>query len=136
VPVAAAAGVVPQPRGRATVPRYQFPGSPAFLDAASAEIGRPEATGPARRVETLATVATLCAQAADADARHVEGILAEAAALGDQLRAAHRAAELMLADVRAGRSATKAAPESADPPRRNRSASSPTDPRGATRKHG
>lgn len=117
------------------MPRYQFPGYPAFLEAAAAEIGRPESAGPARTATTLAAMASLCAQAAEADAGHVAGILAEAEALGDQLRAAQRASELMLAHVRSGRIAT-ATVVSSDPPRHARSAPSPTRPRGASLNHG
>ena len=115
------------------MPRYQFRGHPAFLDAAAAEIGRPEAAGPARRDATLAAIAALCGQAADAEDRHVAAILDRARELSDQLRIAHRASELMTAEVRDGRSATMNPPES---PRRNRSASSTIEPRGATERHG
>ena len=83
--------------------RYHFPGHPAFLDVAAAEIGRPEAALAARRDPALAAVATLCAQAAEADLGHVSGILSEAQRLTDHLHSAHRAAELMLLDVREGR---------------------------------
>jgi hypothetical protein len=57
---------------------YHFPGFPAFLEAAAAEEGRPEAAGPSRRNATLAAVATLCGQAAEADGPHVASILAKA----------------------------------------------------------
>ena len=50
------------------MPRYHFPGHPAFLDIAAAEFGRPEAALAARRDLTLAAVATLCSQAAEGDA--------------------------------------------------------------------
>lgn len=114
------------------MPRYHFPGYPAFLDAAAAGIGRPEAAGPARRNATLAAVATLCAQAAEAEGRHVAGILAKAEEMAEQLRVAHLASELMIADVRAGRIAAPSDPVT----RRPRSAPAPSEPRGASRKHG
>ncbi|MDB5350778.1 MAG: hypothetical protein JWN86_2025 [Planctomycetota bacterium] len=115
------------------MPRYQFPGYPAFLDAAAAEIGHPEAAGPARRDATLAAIATLCGQATEAEPRHVAGILARARELGHQLQAAHRAAELMVAEVLAGR-ADPTPP--AEPARRTRSNSSPIESRGVNRSHG
>ena len=102
--------------------RYHFPGHPAFLDAAAAEIGRPESASAARRDATLHAVATLCAQAAEGEARHVPGILAEAHKLVDRLRASLRAAELMLDHVRDGRLIAPQAPA----PRRP----SPVDRRG------
>ena len=40
------------------MPRYHFPGQPAFLEAAAAEIGRPESAIAARRDTTLSAVAT------------------------------------------------------------------------------
>lgn len=83
--------------------RHHFPGFPAFLDAAAEQIGRPEAARPARQVGGLSALANLCAQAAVADASHVDGILEKAAEFRDQLHAAYLAADLMLADVRAGR---------------------------------
>ena len=82
---------------------YVFPGYPAFLDAAAAALGHPESAGPARRISTLSALANLCAQAAHGDRAHVEGILAKAAEFRNQLATALRAAELMLADVEAGR---------------------------------
>ena len=85
------------------MPRYHCPGHPAFLDAAASEIGRAEAALAARRDATLAAVANLCAQAAEVDARHVAGILAEAEALADRLRVSLLAADMMLAHVRSGR---------------------------------
>ncbi len=112
--------------------RYHFPGFPAYLDAAAAEIERPEAAGPARRDPILAAMSNLCAQAAEADPRHVAGILAKAQEMSDQLRVAHRASELMLADLRAGRAVS----DEISLPRRTRSASPPSDTRGASRKHG
>jgi hypothetical protein len=75
-----------------------FPGFPAYLEAAAAEVGHPEAARPARRISTLAAMANLCAQAALADEVHAAGILAKASEFRDQLLVAHRAAELMLAD--------------------------------------
>lgn len=90
-----------------------FPGYPSFLDAAAAELGCAEASGPARRVSTLTALANLCAQAAVAEGEAVAGILAKAEEFHDQLRVATRAAELMLDFVRASRGArdTEALPE-------------------------
>ena len=104
------------------MPRHHFPGYPAFLDAAAEQVGRPEAAGPARRIGALAALANLCAQAAEADEAHVEGILARAAEFRDQLHVAHRAAELILADVRAGRGASRPEPPrpAPDPGRRTK----------------
>ena len=85
--------------------RHHFPGFPAFLEVAARQIGHPEAERPARRIEALAAVANLCAQAAVAEGPHVAGILAKAAEIRDQLHAAHRAADLMLADLRSARAA-------------------------------
>ncbi len=82
---------------------YVFPGYPAFLESAAAELGYPESAGPARRIAALTALANLCAQAAHGDPAHVEGILAKAAGFRDQLATALRAAELMLIDVEAGR---------------------------------
>ena len=82
---------------------YVFSGYPAFLESAAAGLGRPELAAPARRIEPLTALANLCAQAAHGDLVHVEGILAKAAEFRDQLAIAFRAAELMLADVEAGR---------------------------------
>ena len=93
------------------MPRHHFPGYPPFLDAAAEQIGHPEAARPARRIEALAALANLCAQAAEADEPHVEGILVKAAEFRDQLHAAHRAAELMIADVQAGRGPARPAPQ-------------------------
>ena len=58
---------------------YVFPGYPAFLEAAAAEIGHPEAAGPTRRIVTLTALANLCAQASRGEQAHVAGILAKAA---------------------------------------------------------
>ncbi len=109
------------------MPRYYFPGHPAFLDAAAAETGLADAALAARRDATLAAVANLCAQAAEVESRHVAGILAEAEALADRLRVALRASEMMLEHIRSGRSAP---PPAADSPRRPRAASRALDPRG------
>ena len=114
------------------MPRYQFPGFPAFLDAAAAEIGHPEVSIPARRDTTLAAIGTLCSQAADAEYRHVAEILAKAQELTNQLQATHRAAERMVADVRDGRLALATLVE---PLRRNRSTPSLIESRGVIRKH-
>ena len=113
------------------MPRHHFPGFPAFLDAAAEQIGRPEAAGPARRIEALAALANLCAQAAEADEAHVEGILVKAAEFRDHLHAAHRAAELMLADVQAGRVPAQPAsppgpPRTAPDPGRRTKAATPS----------
>jgi len=99
------------------VARHDFPGFPAFLEAAARQIGHPEAAGPARRIETLSALANLCAQAAHADGAHVEGILAKAREFRDQLHAAHRAADLMLADLDSerGTAGPSPAPDSPEP---------------------
>lgn len=103
--------------------RIAFPGYTAYLDLAAAEIGHPEAAIPARRVSTLASMANLCAQAVAARPEHVPGILAKAEEFRDQLQAAWRASELMLADVRADRELTcEPRPASSKPrPARERS---------------
>jgi len=88
---------------------YVFPGYPVFLEAAANEIGRPESAALARRIAPLAALANLCAQAALGDPAHAEGILAKAAEFRDQLAIALRAAELMLADVEAGRARSRPA---------------------------
>jgi hypothetical protein len=85
------------------LPHYVFHGYPAFLESAAAELGRPESAGPARRIASLTALANLCAQAAEGDLANVEGILAKAAEFRDQIATALRAADLMLADVEAGR---------------------------------
>lgn len=90
------------------MPSYVFPGYPAFLETAAAELGRPESAAPARRISAISAMANLCAQAALADPGHVAGILAKAGEFRDQLATALRAADLMIADVEAGR---KPAPE-------------------------
>lgn len=110
--------------------RYHFPGFPAFLEIAAAEIGHPELSVTARRDSTLAAVATLCAQAADADPRHVAGILAEAESLSLRLLAAFRASEMMLADVRDGRAPSPPT----ESPRRPRTTAKPVETRGG--RHG
>ena len=100
---------------------YVFPGYPAFLEAAAAELGRPDSVDPARRIVPLTALANLCAQASRGDRAHLAGILAKAAEFRDQLATALRAAELMIADVEAGRASTpdasgvEAAVESPDP---------------------
>lgn len=101
--------------------RHHFPGYPAFLDAAAQQIGCPEAARAARGIESLAALANLCAQATEADGGHVEGILAKASEFRDQLHAAYRAAELMIADVRAARVPARVRP-GPEPGRRNKSA--------------
>ena len=85
---------------------YIFPGYPAFLEAAAAELGHPESADPARRIAPLTALANLCAQASHGDPAHVAGILAKAVEFRDQLATALRAAELMLASVEAGRAPT------------------------------
>jgi hypothetical protein len=109
------------------VPRYHFPGHPAFLDAAAAENGLADAALAARRDATLAAVANLCSQAAEVDSRHVVGILAEAQALTDRLRVALHASDLMLEHVRSGRAVAR---PTSDPARRPKAGSRPVDPRG------
>jgi hypothetical protein len=79
--------------------RHPFPGYIAFLDDAARQIGRPGAAAPARRIGTLAALANLCAQAAEADEADVPGILARAREFRDQLRAAYLAADMMLTDA-------------------------------------
>jgi hypothetical protein len=81
------------------VPRYTFPGFGEFLHAAAEELGVPEAEAPAGRITALTALANLCAQAGAADPGHAPGIMAKAAGFRDQLGVAHRAAELMLAEV-------------------------------------
>ena len=83
--------------------RYVFPGHPTYLEAAAAELGRPETAAPAGRIAALTTMAHLCAQASLAEPAHVAGILARAAEFRDRIATALRAAELMLADVESGR---------------------------------
>jgi hypothetical protein len=115
------------------VAKHPFPGYPAFLDAAAAEIGHPEVAAPARRIAALSALANLCGQAADAEAEHVPGILDEAGRFRDQLHAAWLAAEAMIADIRAGRGLDAAAPARADlpdtRPGKARRAASPSTPR-------
>ena len=82
---------------------YVFPGYPAFLESAAAELGHPESSGAAGRIVPLTALSNLCAQAAHADPAHVRGILAKAAEFRDRLAVALRAAELMLAEVEAAR---------------------------------
>lgn len=94
---------------------YRFPGFPAFLEVAAEELDRPDAIGPARRIAPLAALASLCAQAAEADPAHVPAILAEAATFRDQLRVAARAAELILDDLHAGRAPAPTEAETAAP---------------------
>ena len=106
------------------MPRYYFPGHIAFLDAAGAESGFAYAALAARRDATLGAVANLCDQAAEAESRHVVGILAEAEALANRLRIAFRATELMLAHLRSGRVPS---PSAAGPPQRSLAASRVAD---------
>lgn len=93
------------------MPRYSFPGFPKFLEAAAVELGRPEALAAARRINALAAVANLCAQAANAEDAHVVEILVNAAEYAEPLRVALRAADLMLAEVAAERGLGPSAPE-------------------------
>lgn len=83
--------------------RYVFTGHSSFLEAAAAELGRPESAAPARRLAALTSMANLCAQASLAPPGHVAGILSRAAEFRDHIATALRAADLMLADVEAGR---------------------------------
>jgi hypothetical protein len=85
------------------VSSYVFPGYPAFLESAAAELGLPESAAPAGRIVPLTDLANLCAQASHGDPTHVRGILAKAAEFRDRLAVALRAAALMLADVEAAR---------------------------------
>lgn len=106
---------------------YVFPGHPAFLESAAAELGHPDSARPAGRIVPLTALANLCAQASHAAPAHARGILTKAAEFRDHLAVALRAAELMLADVEAARSprtpedlaggATPTIPASADPRR-------------------
>ncbi len=110
-----------------------FPGFPAFLEMAAVEIGRPEAAAPARRITTLAALANLCGQASQSDDAHVPSILAKAAEFRDQLHAAYRAAELMLADLRDRRGVSPVEPQgrsnsSTAQSRRARSSDPASDP--------
>ena len=81
---------------------YIFPGFPPFVEAAAAELGRPETVLPERRIAALTDLANLCSQATHAEPVEVAGILDKAAEFRDHLQTALRAADLMLADVRAG----------------------------------
>jgi hypothetical protein len=77
-----------------------FPGYPSYLDAAAADLGRPEAARPARRIATLSALANLCAQASVASPADIPSILAKADEFRDQLYIAYWAAELMLDELR------------------------------------
>lgn len=77
-----------------------FRGYPEYLEVAAVELGLPETVAAARRIAALAALANLCAQAIHAEPTQVDGILAQAERFRDQLRAAARAAELILGDVR------------------------------------
>ena len=94
--------------------RHPFPGFPAFLDDAARQIGRPEAARPSRRLDGLSALSNLCAQAAEAEESLVAGILAKAEEFRDQLHAAHLAADLMLADLRASQLPGRPGPSPAD----------------------
>jgi hypothetical protein len=85
------------------VSSYVFPGYPAFLESAAAELGLPGSAGAAGRIVPLTALANLCAQAAHGDPAHASDILARAAEFRDHLAVALRAAELMLLDVEAAR---------------------------------
>lgn len=89
--------------------RQPFPGYPVFLDQAARMIGHPESAIPARRNATLAAMANLCSQAVTSDPAAVPAILAKAEEFRDQLHAAYRAAELILADLRANPASPPAA---------------------------
>ena len=82
---------------------YKFPDSPAFLGEAAANLGLPVAAAAARGDVTLAAVANLCAQAAEADTSSVAAILTRAAGFRDRLEIALLAADLMVDAVREGR---------------------------------
>lgn len=92
------------------MPSYVFPGYPAFLESAAAELGRPELAAPAGRIVPLTALANLCAQAALAPESHAPGILAGAAEFRDQIAIALQAAEQMLAEVEAGRARSSVEP--------------------------
>ncbi len=103
---------------------YIFPGYPAFLDGAAAELGLPSHAAGGGPPAALAAIANLCAQAATAEPGHVGQILGEAAAIRDRMLVASRAADLMLSEVARAREATDPEPspraEPADEPARNR----------------
>ncbi len=112
------------------MPVYYFSGYPAYLKAAAAEIGCPEAADPARRIAALAAVANLCSQASVASLADVPAILSKAGEACNHLRVAHRAAELMLIDVQNGRGISPATantpPNSPPEPQRRPKASRPS----------
>jgi hypothetical protein len=81
------------------VPTDRFPDTAAFVAAAAAELGRPGAAAPARRMAALAAVGRLCGRAAGGDVSRPADLLSRAANLGDGLRVAARAAELMRIDA-------------------------------------
>ena len=59
-----------------------------------------EAERPAHRMTTFTAMANLCAQAGSADSKDALVILAKAIEFRDQLQVAHRAADLMLEEIR------------------------------------
>ena len=113
---------------------YTFSGFPAFLEAAAARLGRPEAAGPARRQGALAALANLCAQVVGAERGRAPEILAKAAEFRDQLHVAHLAADLMLLDAYDGLGLPRPSlPEgrgepAAEPSRRDRRAGRAAEP--------
>jgi len=92
------------------VNRCSFRGYPSYLQTAAQAIGRPEAALPARRIEAVTQLSSLCAQAACAPDDEAQAILRRADAYRDQLRVALQAAEAMLADLRSTRGFAPSAP--------------------------
>ena len=84
-----------------SVSSFVFPGYPAYLEAAAGQIARPESARGAGRLVALTALANLCAQASRAEPSHRDAILLKACEFRDQLAVALRAADAMLADVRA-----------------------------------
>ena len=79
---------------------YVFPGFPAFLERACRDLEvLPSAVLAAGRIVPLTALANLCAQAADAPAEHVAGILKECQSFRDELAVSLNAAEAMLEEV-------------------------------------
>ncbi len=83
---------------------FIFPGYPAYLELAAAELGLPGLASPAGRIVPLTALSNLCAQASLVSEPEASVILDKAAEFRDQLAVALRAAELMLVDVGANRS--------------------------------
>jgi hypothetical protein len=86
------------------VAKFVFAGFPRYVEVAAKRIGHPEVGLPAGRISALASLANLCAQASDSQESLVPGILDKAEEFHHQLRVATLAAELMIEDVRKGKS--------------------------------